>query len=116
MGNVILLCLILVVSSCTAPKNKNMEDENLFKGYFSYMADAGLFIDCKDNKKYPVSNEGDYLKLEKEYLKTVKDGGEKILITFNGEIVEKEKIEGEGKTKFLVVNKFINIFPDKKCD
>ena len=80
------------------------------------MADAGLFIDCKDNKRYPVAKEGDYLKLEEEYLKIVKDGGEKILVTINGEIVEKNKIEGKGTIKFLVVKKFINIFPDKKCD
>lgn len=114
MKNIILLCLMLVASSCMSSKIK--KDKNLFKGYFSYMADAALFIDCKDNKRYPVSNESDYLKLEKEYLNTVKDGGEKILITFNGEIVEKNKIEGKGKIKFVVIKKFINIFPNKKCD
>ena len=114
MRNIILLCIMLVASSCISSKNK--EDKNLYKGYFSYMADAGLFIDCKDNKRYPVAMEGDYLKLEKEYLKNVKDGGEKIIVTLNGEIVEKKKIEGEGTIKFFVVKKFINIFPDKKCN
>ena len=114
MRNVILLCLMLVVGSCISTQKK--ENKNLFKGYFTYIADAALFIDCKDNKRYPVAKESDYLKLETEYLKTVKDGGEKILITLNGEIIEKNKIEGKGKIKFIVVKKFLNIFPDKKCN
>jgi len=114
MRNIILLCLMFVAVSCISSKNK--EDNNLFKGYFSYMADAGLFIDCKDQKRYPVAKEGDFLKLEEEYLKVVKNGGEKILVAINGEIIEKKKIEGEGTMKFLVVKKFIGLFPDKKCD
>jgi len=114
MKNVVILLAMLVVTSCVSSKNK--ENKNSFKGHFTYMADAALFIDCKDNKRYPVKKEGDYLKLEIEYLKNVKDGGEKMLITLNGEIVEKNKIEGEGKMKFLVVNKFIDIFPNKNCD
>ncbi len=114
MKYTILMFLMIVLNSCISSKIK--ENENLFQGYFSYMADAALFIDCKDSKKYPVAMENDYLKLEKKYLTTVKDGGEKILITFYGEIVEKNKLEGKGKIKFLIVKKLINIFPNKKCE
>ena len=63
-----------------------------------------------------VAKEFDYLKLEQEYLKKVNDGGEKIVVELNGEIVERKKIDGEGKTNFLVVTKFLKILPNKNCD
>jgi copper homeostasis protein (lipoprotein) len=113
MKKVILLLSILVVSSCSSSKS---EDNNLFKGYFIYLADAALFTDCEDNKRYPVVQQGDYLKLETEYLKIVSDGGKKVFITFEGEIIEKDRVEGEGKRKFIVVKKLDGLFSDKSCD
>lgn len=110
----LLIVLMLVLSSCSSQKAK--EEADLFKGYFSYLADAALFTDCKDNMRYPVAMESDYLKLEKEYLGVVDDGGEKLLITFTGEIVERNRVEGEGKRKFVVVKKLVSISPNKKCE
>jgi|GEM_PF-2748461 len=65
---------------------------------------------------YPVTMEGAYLKLEKEYLKMVNDGGEKLLITCYGKIIEKNRVEGSGSRKFLLVKKLISTFPGVKCD
>lgn len=108
---IVLLFLGFSVNSWRLKYNQ----ENIYTGYFSYIADAALFIDCKDNKRYPVAQEGDYLKIENEYLRIIKVGGEKILITFNGEIIEKNKTEGTGKLKFIVVKDIISI-SDKNCD
>ena len=109
----LLLSLILVIISCGS---RVSDDKNLFRGYFSYMADAALFTDCEDNNRYPVAMEGEYLKLETEYLKTVRNGGEKIFIIFQGEVIEKDRVEGEGKRKFVVVKKLDGLFPEKTCD
>ena len=113
MKKILLLVIIITISACSQSTNK---EKDYLKGQFSYFADAAIFIDCETNTKYPVAKEGDYLKLEQEYLKNVEDGGEKVLVELNGKIVERKKIEGEGKTNFLVVTIFLNILPNKNCD
>lgn len=112
MKSITLVLVMVAITSCTSVKNEN---KDFYKGYFTYFADAALFVDCTTNKKYPIAMEGDYLTLEKEYLKIAKITGEKIIITLNGKIVERNKIEGEGMRDFLIVNKFIDMFPNKNC-
>ncbi|MCP5061211.1 MAG: hypothetical protein GY936_01945 [Ignavibacteriae bacterium] len=113
MRNVVLVLFLFAISSCSFFV---AEVKNIHRGYFSYFADAAMFVDCVTNEKYPVATEGDYLTLEKEYLQVVKNGGEKILIEVNGKIIKKDKVEGEGKRNFLIIEKFLNIFPNKKCN
>ena len=113
MKNIVLLVILITINSCSLFKS---EEQNYHKGYFSYIADAAIFVDCKTNQKYPVAMEGDYIKLEEKYLQVVKTGGEKIIVTLNGKIVEKDKIEGEGRRDFLVVDKFLDIFPNENCN
>jgi copper homeostasis protein (lipoprotein) len=113
MKNILLLVIISTISACSQSTNK---ENDFLKGQFSYFADAAIFIDCETNTKYPVAKEGDYLKLEQEYLKNVENGGEKVLVELKGKIEERNKIEGEGKRNFLVVEKFLNITPNKSCD
>ncbi|MEE9430623.1 MAG: hypothetical protein V3V16_06250 [Melioribacteraceae bacterium] len=112
MKNIALLIILVVITSCSSFKN---EQKNFHKGYFSYFADVGLFVDCETNEKYPVAMEGDYLALEKEYLEMAKITGEKIIVTLNGKIEKRNKMEGVGKRNFLVVKKFIGMFPNKNC-
>ena len=113
MKRILLLLVIIAITACSQSTNK---ENDFLKGQFSYFADAAIFIDCNTNTKYPVAKEGDYLNLELEYLKTVENGGEKVLVELKGKIEERNKIEGEGKTNFLVVEKFLNILPNKNCD
>jgi uncharacterized lipoprotein NlpE involved in copper resistance len=113
MKRILLILVVITISACSQSKNK---ENDLLTGQFSYFADAAIFIDCKTNTKYPVAKEGDYLNLEMEYLKTVENGGERVIVELNGKIEERKKIEGEGKTNFLVVDKFLNILPNKNCD
>ena len=113
MKNLLFLVILITISACSQSANK---ENDLLKGQFSYFADAAIFIDCNTNTKYPVAKEGDYLNLEMEYLKNVEDGGEQVLVSLHGKIVEKKRVEGEGKTNFLVVEKFLKILPNKNCD
>lgn len=113
MKNILLLFLLVLLSSC---RSFDYENKNILKGYFSYFADAALFIDCQTNEKYPVAMEGDYIALEKEYLNISQSGGEKYIVRLKGEYIERNKIEGEGRRKYLIVNKFIEIFPNQTCD
>ncbi len=113
MKKTFLFFILILISSCTSLKN---EYKDFHKGYFSYFADAAMFIDCETNEKYPVAMEGDYITLEKEYLEISESGGEKILVKVNGEYIERNKIEGEGKQKYLIVNKFLEILPNQACE
>jgi copper homeostasis protein (lipoprotein) len=113
MKKIMFLLIISLLCACSQSINK---ENDLLRGQFSYFADAAIFVDCKTQIQYPVAKEGDYLKLEQEYLKNVKDGGEQILVELNGKIEDRKKIEGEGKRSFLIVKKFLNILPNKNCD
>ncbi len=105
MKKIFLAALLITIASCTSLKQNNNEYIN---GYFSYMADAALFVDSKTNQKYPVAMEEDYINLEKEYLKNFK-GGEQAFITIKARIEKRDKMEGEGKIDYLIVEKLIKI-------
>lgn len=107
--------LILMLSLLYSCASFNNEEENLHKGYFSYLADAAVFIDCETKEKYPVAMEGDYITMEKKYLEISKTDGQEILVRVTGEFIKRNKIEGKGKQKFLVVNKFIEFMPNRSC-
>ena len=113
MKNLLLLLSLILFSSCSSTK---ITEKNIKTGYFSYFADAPLFVDCYTNEKYPVAMEGDYIFLEEEYLKIAEPAGQRILISINGQIDERNDMEGEGKRKFLIVNKLLNIFPNEECE
>jgi uncharacterized lipoprotein NlpE involved in copper resistance len=109
----IILSLLLITLSCSSVNYKN---EQLKTGYFSYMADAALFIDCVTGKKYPVAMEGEYLKLEVAYLEADITSGEKVLVEIIGEYEKRLSIEGEGETNFLIVKKFLDLSTKKQCE
>lgn len=113
LKNIILLLLLPILFSCSAidseKKNKTL------KGYYSYMADAGIFIDCETNKKYPVAFEADNISLESAYLKIVENPGEKIIVTLAGHFESRPKMEGDGKKEFLKVDRFYKIWPHIDC-
>ena len=113
MKKILLLSLLILACSCSSTK---IENRNILIGYFSYFADAPLFIDCKTNEKYPVAMEDDYIFLEEEYLKIAESPGQRILISLNGRFDERNDMEGEGKRIFLIVNKLVNIFPYEVCE
>ena len=113
MKNILLLFIFIFLSSCSSI---NTENKNILKGYFSYLADAAIFIDCETNEKYPVAMEGDYITLEEEYLKITESDGQRILVAIDGEYIERNKMEGEGKMKYLIIEKLLNIFPNQTCD
>ncbi len=113
MNKVIIMLMLSLLFSCASFTNEN---KNYHQGYFSYLADAAIFIDCDTKEKYPVAMEGDYITMEKKYLEISKTDGQEILVRVNGKFIDRDKIEGEGKRKFLVVSKFIEFMPNRSCD
>ncbi len=101
----------------TLTKKENYEpitDSFPMKGMFRYMADAALFVDCFSQKKYPVAMENEYISLEREYL-TNTDAGNPLLVTLEGSLVSRPKMEGEGEILTLVVKKLDKVWPQLDC-
>ncbi|MCF6269006.1 MAG: META domain-containing protein [Melioribacteraceae bacterium] len=113
MKKLITLLLLTIFFSCSAIESE--KKEKTLKGFYSYMADAGIFTDCETNKKYPVAFEADNIALERAYLKARKDPGEKIIVTLSGHYESRAKMEGDGEREFLIVAKFNKIFPHIDC-
>lgn len=84
-------------------------------GMYSYMADAGLFIECGQTKRYPVAMEGDNLALETAYLKNSYMPGKPLLISFEGHIATRPKMEGSGEEEVIVIERFLNISQQERC-
>jgi copper homeostasis protein (lipoprotein) len=85
------------------------------RGMYSYMADAGIFTECFTGKKFPVAQEGDNAALEAAYLKARQQPGEALLVNFEGNIVRRPKMEGEGEQEVIIVDRFNNVWPDETC-
>lgn len=85
-------------------------------GEMTYMADAASFTECMTARRYPIAMEGDFVKLERAYVAAVAAPGAKLYVTFDGSIVDRPKMEGEGVERTVVVNRFINAWPGEQCE
>ena len=80
-----------------------------------YMADAGLLRECLTERLFLVAQEGDNAALERAYLKARRQPGEQLLVTLEGRIGLRPKMEGRGDQEVLVVKRFINVMPGETC-
>jgi len=85
------------------------------QGMYSYMADAGIFIDCATREQWPVAMEGDNATLEREYAKASPGPGTPLLITVEGRVEPRPRMEGEGQETALVVERFVRTWPNETC-
>ncbi len=57
-------------------------------GMFAYMADAAVFVRCRDGKRFPVLMEGAFGVLEKNYLQLTGDeAGRRVLLACHGRFI-----------------------------
>lgn len=113
MKKLIALLLLPILFSCSTIDSEK-KDKTL-KGFYSYMADVGIFTDCETNKKYPVAFEADNISLERAYLEVVENPGEKIIVTLTGHFEKRPQMEGNNERDFLIVDKFHKIWPHIDC-
>jgi heat shock protein HslJ len=79
---------------------------------YSYMADAGWFVDCRSGVRLAVAQEGDNAALEAAYSKDQRMPGAPLLATVEGRVEERMPMEGPGPRPTLIVEKFIAIAPE----
>ncbi|MFC1690372.1 YbaY family lipoprotein [Pseudomonadota bacterium] len=107
-GNTVDMVLVRVVGSSELP---GMELEGMFR----YMADAALFRDCRNNKTYPVSMEGQYLELERTYLNSGIEAGSEAMVQLRGRLLERPAMEGNTNEVKLIVDKLHKLVLEKTC-
>jgi len=82
------------------------------RGMYSYMADAGWFVDCRSGIRLAVAQEGDNAALEAAYSKDQRMPGAPLLATVEGRVEDRMPMEGPGPRPTLIVEKFISIAPE----
>jgi copper homeostasis protein (lipoprotein) len=108
-----------------APGNDRLERQAAFapieprlfmEGMFVYMADAANIALCADHRSVPVAMEGEFKALQEAYLKARSEPGARLLATVEGVLAPRPSMEpGQPPRTTLVVERFINVWPGKRC-
>lgn len=85
------------------------------RGMFTYMADAGRFTECASRQSWPVAKEGDNAELESAFLRARRRDGEEKLVRIVGRVAMRPRMEGGGRERTLVVERFLDISPGERC-
>ena len=116
---VLLLAPVLAQSAGTADPGgpeAGMPDGNILGGELRYMADAALLTECKTGTSYPVAMEADWIAMERAYLDNAPEPGGPLYVTFEGSIAARPKMEGDGTEATVIVERYINVWPDMRCE
>jgi len=130
IGTTALLALSIVVAGLTVSGCKKGKDSSTaadekpppppsgtmsLQGMYSYMADAGIFVDCATRQKWPVATEADNAALEQAYGSAKIAPGSPLLVTLDGRLDARPKIDGRGKATTLIVEHFVRTWPRETC-
>ena len=85
------------------------------QGMYSYMADAGIFVDCATRERWPVAQEGDNAALERAYSEAKIVPGSPLLVTLEGGLDSRPKVDRRGKETTLIVQRFVRTWPRETC-
>ena len=121
-----ILSAALMVSGCKKGKDSsNAADEKReppppsgtmsLQGMYSYMADAGVFVDCATREQWPVAHEGDNATLERAYSEAKIAPGAPLLVTVEGGLDLRPKVDRRGKETTLIIQRFVRTWPRETC-
>jgi copper homeostasis protein (lipoprotein) len=85
------------------------------RGMYTYMVDAGIFVDCATGEQWPVATEGDNAALERAYGQARTAPGAPLLVTVEGRLESRPKVDARGKQTMLIVDRFVRTWPGKRC-
>jgi len=105
---------ILLKRASAATSEASAPAQNL-RGMYSYMADAGWFVDCRSGVRLAVAQEGDNAALERAYSQARGQPGAgagdgvPMLATVEGRVEDRMPMEGPGPRPTLIVEKFVSV-------
>lgn len=87
-------------------------------GEFSYFADAASVKVCRSGSSYPVLMEGNYLDVERLYLKKAKpyEQPHPVFVQLEGTIVNRQAMDGEGPAQSLRIDRLVTDVPGLRCE
>ncbi len=91
-------------------------DSVRIRGMYSANAESGFFAECQNAIRFPVAIEKDGAKCLQIYNTTPHGQGEPLLVSIEGSLVKRAKLEGTGEEEVLVVDQFLEILPGQSCD
>ena len=115
---------LLALSACKKGKDSDNAADKLqpppsgtmsLQGMYSYMADAGVFMDCATREQWPVAPEGDNAALERAYGEAEIAPGSPLLVTVEGGLDMRPKVDRRGKETTLIVQRFVRTWPRETC-
>jgi uncharacterized lipoprotein YbaY/heat shock protein HslJ len=98
------------------PRLEPMEPRARLTGMFRYQADAARFRDCRSGLQWPVEMSGDYRALERAYTARRPRPGAELMVSVQGRIEERPRMDESGTEPTLVVEEFVAAMPDEKCE
>ncbi len=112
-----ILCSVILLTACgSSPRLDEVGARGLMGGEMVYMADAARFTDCRTNRSYPMAMEADFVSAERAYLADVSEAGRPLFVTFDGEIAARPRMEGDGTEPTVIVQQFVNTWPNQNCE
>jgi len=100
--------------SKTTTKTTSKTSSKVYKGMFSYMADANMFVSCDKSTQLPIDMTGKYLVLEKAYT-NIAEGGKEVYLELKAYEKEVPAMEGDGMETALVLTEIVSLDKDKSC-
>lgn len=99
----IYICMALMLTSCGM---SDISDKEYYSGPFVYFADAASMVDCATGERIAISNDGEYLEVERAYTQ-LNTPTQEVYIEFFGRRIMAEPMEGDKLIPTLVIDSLI---------
>lgn len=89
--------------------------EDIQEGYFSYMADANMFISCDGKSKNSILMQGEtYLELERQYL-ALKVSPQKVYLKMQAQLIDSLSEQKELQKPAWLIETMLELDKNKTC-
>ena len=109
-----LFATVMLAFGCSGSPESGSAEPQVFRGEYSYFADASAFVDCRDGTRYPVTGPENPT-LERAYLEVAIRPGDSVLIEVEGRLEPRPAMEGDGSETALVVSRVVRVDGDARC-
>ena len=94
---------------------RSVEVRGRLRGAYTYMADAGSFVECSTGQRWPVAMEAANRELEAAYSQARSAPGAAVVAEIEGLVTDRPRMEGGGSQPTLVVQKVVQLLPKASC-
>ena len=85
------------------------------RGSYRFTPESSLFTECLSGQRWPVSREAASRELEMTYLEAKKKAGQPLLVSVEGRVSARPRMDQPGTEPALVVDRVIRATPSETC-